>query len=413
MVLVRLLLCLCSLRVAAQTDSSPSASPTPCPYVPLLGRCTVSLFAFPTKLCNVDASGNLNPNDCLSECGPGWYCPHVRNCGPNGSSPEGNPWNLRPEYCPPSIACATQRLGSAFCAAAQGQFEPLLCPPGNYCPDQHTIVPCPAGTYCMRGSVAPTDCPSLSWCPEGTAMRRIFGGVVACLVLDAALVALFFFWRDYYEPGLWSRRQKWVRQTFGAAQAGVELEELGAPQMRIKDGMRSAFGSFFAPPGDAGGASLSASLLQDFGDGAGDGAFASIKAAAKIRLFKSFQACNKDFKMKLHFHSLKVEVEVREEGGATSLSSLFVRPIKKKVLLENASGIMLPEKVTAIMGPSGAGKTTLLNCIFGRMPRKNGNLFINEQPREMNYYKKVRRPPPPTLPSPLTLSTKPKTPAHL
>ena len=278
------------LAVAAQ---APSASPTPCPYVPLLGRCSVSAFAFPTKLCNVDASGNLDPNDCLSDCGPGWYCPNVRNCGPNGSTPENNPWNLRPEYCPPSIACATKRLGSAFCDAAQGVFEPMLCPPGNYCPDQHTIVPCPADNFCMRGSVAPTPCSPLSWCPAGTSIRRVYGGVLACVLLDVLLVALFYFWRDVYEPSVWGRRAKWVLREFG--QDGIELDEMGGSGggggggggalVRIKDGMKSAFASTLAlVDGDR--PLLAATAAPA---GADDSAYASVKANAKKRLFASFQ----------------------------------------------------------------------------------------------------------------------------
>jgi ABC-type multidrug transport system ATPase subunit len=388
----RLLPLLLPAVLAQGPPSAPSPSPTPCPYQPLLGRCAVSAFAFPTKLCNVDPNtGGLDPNNCLSECGPGWYCPNVRNCGPNGSTPEGNPWNLRPEYCPPTIACATTRLGSGFCAAAQGEFEPLLCPPGSYCPDQHTIVPCPAGSFCMRGSVAPTACPGLSWCPAGTTIRRIYGGVLACVLLDLLLVALFYVWRDYYEPAVWGARAKWVLQQFGGAE-GMELEDVGgAPPLvvRIKDGMRSAFagGGLSAALADT-----ERPLLLAGGPAApaGDGAFASVKAAAKRRLFASFRSCNKDFDMSLWFTNLKVEVMVREEGGGGGgIGGLFSRPMRKKVLLESASGFMLPKKVTAIMGPSGAGKTTLLNCIFGRIPRAMGELHINGTPREMSHYKKL------------------------
>ena len=92
--------------------------------------------------------------------------------------------------------------------------------------------------------------------------------------------------------------------------------------------------------------------------------------------------------MSLQFKHLKVVVEVREGGGG-GLSGLFSKTSRQKVLLEDASGFMYPRKVTAIMGPSGAGKTTLLNCIFGRLPRKNGELFINGVPREMSHYKKL------------------------
>lgn len=246
----------------------------------------MSPAAFPTKLCNVDASGNLDPHDCLVDCGPGWYCPNVRDCAPFNGSAESSPWSLRPEYCPPTIGCATQRLGSAYCDAAQGEFEPLLCPPGNFCPDTHTMVPCPEGTYCMRGSVAPMPCPALSYCPQGTKIRRIYGGVLACALLDLALVALFFYCRDVYEPGVWGRRSKWVMRQFGGDGA-VELEDLGAQanlQVRIKNGMRSALAGF--------GAALTEKekpLLSSPAENGGSDVLAAVKAAAKKRLFASFK----------------------------------------------------------------------------------------------------------------------------
>jgi ABC-type multidrug transport system ATPase subunit len=43
-----------------------------------------------------------------------------------------------------------------------------------------------------------------------------------------------------------------------------------------------------------------------------------------------------------------------------------------KPILDNVSGRISPQKLTAIYGPSGAGKTTLLNALAFRVPfRKN------------------------------------------
>ena len=358
----------------------------------------MSAFALPTKLCYLDAAGELDPKNCLAGCDPGWFCPMVQNCAPDNGDPATSPWSLRPEYCPPTISCATKRLGSSFCDEPQGPFEPLLCPPGKYCPDQSTMLTCPAGSYCMRGSTAPTPCFMLSWCPEGTSLRRFYGGVLMCLAMDAALVLLFFFLRDYYEPAVRDARKRVVEGLFGGGGGAREMVEAGdsvsaaatprgALSINIRTLMRPAV-DFVEP--------LLASSLGAGSPRRSPAQVLETARAAKARLAASFRACNADFRMHLRFNSIKVEVAVRErkEGeGAKGLScataDLFPKPTMR-TLLEDVSGGMEPGKVTAIMGPSGAGKTTLFNSIFGRIPRKRGEMLINDQPREMSVYKKVR-----------------------
>jgi len=46
------------------------------------------------------------------------------------------------------------------------------CPAGTYAPYTRAMslldcLPCPAGSYCLRGA-GPTTCPSGSYCPPGT-----------------------------------------------------------------------------------------------------------------------------------------------------------------------------------------------------------------------------------------------------
>lgn len=47
-------------------------------------------------------------------------------------------------------------------------------------------------------------------------------------------------------------------------------------------------------------------------------------------------------------------------------------PIKKQLIIKNASGYALPGETLYIMGSSGAGKTSLLNIISDRISKKSG-----------------------------------------
>ncbi|EGB03230.1 hypothetical protein AURANDRAFT_34292, partial [Aureococcus anophagefferens] len=46
-------------------------------------------------------------------------------------------------------------------------------------------------------------------------------------------------------------------------------------------------------------------------------------------------------------------------------------------ILHGASGKLLPQSVTAIMGASGAGKTTLMNVLVGKVRKSEGAIFLN------------------------------------
>lgn len=65
--------------------------------------------------------------------------------------------------------------------------------------------------------------------------------------------------------------------------------------------------------------------------------------------------------------------------------------INSKKILQDASGMVQPGKVMAIMGPSGAGKTTLLDILAKRTKsgKSTGSIYINGQQVSTNHYKKL------------------------
>uniref|UniRef100_A0A7S1LB71 ABC transporter domain-containing protein n=1 Tax=Neobodo designis TaxID=312471 RepID=A0A7S1LB71_NEODS len=115
-------------------------------------------------------------------CPRGFYCPNS-----NISDPA--TW---PVVCPPTDECVLRRRDSEFCAA-QGTYEPVVCPEGYYCADGRTKLVCPKGSRCPFGTTDPFECSALSYCPEGSRQERFVGVVLVIVLVDAALAAALFF----------------------------------------------------------------------------------------------------------------------------------------------------------------------------------------------------------------------------
>ncbi|KCV67838.1 hypothetical protein, variant [Fonticula alba] len=58
---------------------------------------------------------------------------------------------------------------------------------------------------------------------------------------------------------------------------------------------------------------------------------------------------------------------------------------EEKVILDRVSGMALPGRVLAIMGPSGGGKTSLLDAVSGRLPGIKGQVLVNGAPLPKNF----------------------------
>lgn len=129
---------------------------------------------------------SLFPINCLS----GMYCPNFTN-------------STIPQICLPSTECQLQRLKGTTCSningtfGAQGKFEPVICPPGFFCRNPNSIQICTEGHYCLSGSVLPTRCDFLSFCPVGSTTQEPYLGVFVALAVNLTLTFLWIYsWKS-------------------------------------------------------------------------------------------------------------------------------------------------------------------------------------------------------------------------
>jgi len=331
-------------------------------------------FAFPVTIIN-------GPY-----CDPGYYCPNIY--------PE---WNFTfPSVCQPTLDCIQDRLASKYCPA-QGLFEPIVCLAGHYCPNFTTMLPCPEGSYCLRGSTEPIECPPMSICPPETEVRRYYGGIVLFLIFDFFLIAGYFILRYYYEPHLWKQRKLHHQHKLETAQHALLGDDIDnkVPTMELKSFKSSLlntslsstvqkivslvdqkFNGNASSDNQQGYEALKEKL--DPSSSSSSGQAPSLDAnttlyCAETMLKGGFRKCNAGLRLDLDFLDLR----------------LTLPPPINKTILSDVTGRIRPGRVTAIMGPSGAGKTTFLSVLMGRVSRTGGTLKINGELDEMYRYKKI------------------------
>ena len=78
----------------------------------------------------------------------------------------------RPATVYESVYIRGQQLAGNQCPAnSSTPINP--CPAGFYCPSPGEILICPQGYYCKQGTQAPSQCPSMASCPEGSGKNLV------------------------------------------------------------------------------------------------------------------------------------------------------------------------------------------------------------------------------------------------
>ncbi|KAI9229623.1 MAG: hypothetical protein DHS80DRAFT_13664 [Piptocephalis tieghemiana] len=258
------------------------------------------------------------------DCAPRFYCPNTTSS---------NPQSL-PQVCPPTQECAVSRLYQLWCPA-QGQFEPVVCPRGFYCPDTKTILPCPKGYFCPAGTVEPRSCGGINVCEEGTIGRYEITSIVILIIVDVLLFSSIFY-------------MKW---------RGNRMDRKRQNQSNLRTKRTSALVSGFRRA-------------------------SHIPSSSNPNALET-SASSKESAMD----------ELKDKGNSFHFDFTFDRlgltlPSGKRIL-RGVTGGLYSGKFTAIMGPSGAGKTTFLNVLLGKVNGTEGQVFINGVPSQIPQYKKL------------------------
>ncbi|KAJ3123543.1 hypothetical protein HK098_001846 [Nowakowskiella sp. JEL0407] len=270
------------------------------------------------------------------KCRLGFYCPNT----------DLNKEETLPVICPPTPDCGRTRLLGGVCNVTQGLYEPQVCPAGYYCPDYKQKIKCPAGSFCITGSIEPKPCHALASCPEGTVSQTFYGGILLFALLDVLILISYLI--------------------------------LKAKEIKLRNGSITAT------------ISSALNVLRFF------------KPKQKVNVAKSTAEGREDEVV------VEDEVLVGEETSVDLLVDAFTRGLQNHKLsigfkfqdleftlkngiqiLSGVTGEIGAGKMTAIMGPSGAGKTTFMNVLMGKVNRSSGKLFVNNVETEMHKFKKI------------------------
>ncbi|KAJ3097132.1 hypothetical protein HDU97_005134 [Phlyctochytrium planicorne] len=266
------------------------------------------------------------------DCSPGWFCPYYNKNDPSTA----------PVVCTPSPRCQISKTFGFICMP-QGRYEPTPCLTGFYCPDPITVIPCPSGHFCPRGSVQPTKCQLLSFCKAGSSVETHYGLVLIVAVIDL-IIAIILITKRVIEI----RRAKQPLSALIPVSISTFFSTLST-RIRPKKVERN----------DDGETKISVNNAEEM----------NAKVEKLVEGFK--EAIGQDLRMEFQFNNLSLTLP----SGNT--------------VLEGVNGQIQAGRMTAIMGPSGAGKTTFMNVLMGKVKRTGGDLKINGVAAEMKKFSKI------------------------
>ncbi|KAJ3316756.1 hypothetical protein HDU76_001567, partial [Blyttiomyces sp. JEL0837] len=311
-------------------------------------------FQNPNSSFGYSLADPTNVTSVLDSCGPGFFCPYLDL---------DNVFTL-PVVCPADDVCQYRRLNTLRCLP-QGRYEPMVCPPGFYCPDYKTVLPCPEGNYCLSGSTAPKPCLPNSFCEIGTVNQSHYGLIIYAIILDILLyiAVLIVQARNLRRAGLpvhyhllklvnRLRRRKQNQPT-----------STGDKQLSVRKGIPS--------------------IQADTEDNKETSVSSEIET--------------KDPEVSHHIQDNSVLVPAFRKGSGGSennqinfdFDNMGLELKSGRKILEGVTGRIQSGRMTAILGASGAGKTTFMNVLMGKIKRTSGDLKINGVVSEMESLRKI------------------------
>ncbi|KAI1812399.1 hypothetical protein GGS20DRAFT_23536 [Poronia punctata] len=301
---------------------------------------------------------------------------------PEGFLCKNNTINSLPQYCPPITECHISRLSGEICmyqgeAMPMGQFEPVVCQSGYYCPPEERgrkKIPCPAGTYCQPGAATPTPCTIGSYCKEKATRQFLLIPLFVLLLLDAILVATLIWYainrrfrnaRDAHSVhrpkglGAISASMTGYKELPDETDNDHEMMPMNATYMPSRAETWTGFQAMLDLP------TPSRSDLGQY----------DVGLTPELRAFVD---------------SMRKATDATQFGLSFSYNSLSFHPKgAPRPILQNVTGSIEHGSLTAVMGGSGAGKSTFVNVLMGKTTNTGGVVAINNIPGKIKRYKKL------------------------
>ena len=238
-------------------------------------------------------------------CCPGYYCPNGQICMIPCRPGSHCPSPLKPinGTCQTPVNCPTQQLNDFDEYGCGGSTFEGFCPSQSYCPNPSRMRRCPNETsYCPTGVLKPLPCPSYFLCLNGRARRQRL--IISVIVLFIVIVVVY---------ATSARISEWIilKKKLFEQYSSDEFPDIS---------------DYFKEPNEA---SDPSSQLQ----------------------------------LNIHLHQVKLRNVTRFD------------PLKN----QGFTGRIAAGRLTALMGGSGCGKSSLLETIYGRRKAQtNGSITFAE-----------------------------------
>ncbi|KAL9230494.1 hypothetical protein vseg_005836 [Gypsophila vaccaria] len=383
---------------------------------------------------------------CMMPCPLGSYCP-VATLSTSTGLCEPYLYQLPPGR---NHSCGGANIWADFSSSKQ-----MFCPAGSYCPTTTEKKACDSGYYCMTGSTSETRCSKLISCDENAEKQNIQAYGIMLIIALVAILLIVYNFSDQLLAIRERRRAKYreraaasvqqnerVRARWKAATVAAKKHAAGLhaslsrrfSQRKVKklhdddddvqadDSLlstqheRDVIGSQLSSMGEVE-LEESVEIMHLPLDEPHNQGRSGIEIEAKNPNNKISKANDVGTESKIFKYAYaEIEKEKTREREYENLTFSGVismvtghemkkRPSieiafkdltltltgKKRCLLKNLTGKIMPSRIAAVMGPSGAGKTTFLTALAGKATgcKKGGLVLINGRPESIHSYKKV------------------------
>ncbi|KAH9617007.1 hypothetical protein KSS87_018261 [Heliosperma pusillum] len=372
---------------------------------------------------------------CMMPCPLGAYCP---SASLNATTGLCDPYQYQ---LPPG---RNHTCGGANIWADYSTSKQIFCPAGSYCPTTTEKDACDRGHFCLTGSTSEERCSKLISCKGNTEKQNIqtYG-----IMLIIALVAVLLIVYNFSDQLLALRERRRAKYRERAARSVEHNERVRARWKLAKDAakkhvsqLRSSFSRRFSQrklkivhedeviPDDSLLSVQQARIMSDsqtssvgMADLPVDESPSNAKSALEIEgknpkksILKGKDGNTESQIFKYAYAQIERE-KSRERlsenlsfSGVISMATgeqIMKRPLieidfkdltltlkgKKRHILKNLTGKIMPGHIAAVMGPSGAGKTTFLTALAGKATgcTQNGLILVNGRPESIHSYKKI------------------------